>query len=141
GTVCRDPSGNGACLALERIHRDRIDAEEDNLHEQPFDKLQETELPPCVTERAMFMLDRDFWLVRRHPYTKWSPAHKHLTAAMIKLPPFSAGCVPFRRMLKRAAPQIALERGVQYEEEKETVAEEEMGTERTRWVQHGENQD
>lgn len=141
GTVCRDPSGNGACLALERIHRDRIDAEEDNLHEQPFDKLQENELPPCVTERAMFMLDRDFWLVRRHPYTTWSPAHKHLTAAMIKLPPFSAGCVPFRRMLKRSAPQIALERGVHYEEEKETIAEGEMGTDRTRWVQHGDNQD
>jgi ATP-dependent exoDNAse (exonuclease V) alpha subunit len=126
---------------LERIHRDRIDAEEDNLHATPFDKLEETELPPCVTERAAFMLDRDFWLVRRHPYTNWSPAHKHLKAAMIKLPAYSAGCVPFRRMLKSSAPQIALDRGIHYVEEKETLADREMGTERTQWVQHGDNQD
>jgi hypothetical protein len=140
GTVCRHPTDNGACLILERIHQEKVDSEEERVRGELLEGLSDDQRPPCVAERVSFMLDREFSILRRHPYSAWSPAHEHLEAVRVRLPAFAAACVPFRWMLRNNAPQIAQQRGINFSQQLEDLANEAIGTDRTSWVQHGDNQ-
>lgn len=140
GTVCRKPTENGACLILKRIHDEKVDIAEEGVAGRIIDDLGEGQRPPCVSERVGFMLGRAFKFVRRHPYAEWSPAHQHLKAATLTLPPYSAGAVPFRRMLRENAPELAAGEGLNYVQDLEDLADREIGGRSTAWVQHGENQ-
>jgi hypothetical protein len=89
------------------------------------------------------MLDREFSILRRHPYSVWSPAHEHLKPVRVRLPAFGAACVPFRWMLNKNAPEIAQQRGINFSQQLEDLANEAIrpgGGARTNWVQHGDNQ-
>ena len=79
-----------------------------------LDRLSDEQLPPCVSERVTFMLDREFSILRRHPYAVWSRAHEHLKPVRVRLPAFGAACVPFRWMLSKNAPEIAQQRGINF---------------------------
>lgn len=143
GTVCRHPTDNAACLILERIHQEKLDAVEEEIRGRPLDGLSDTQMPPCISERVTFMLDREFSLLRRHPYAVWSPAHEHLKPVRVRLPAFGAACVPFRWLLAKNAPEIAQERGINFSQQLEDLANEAIypgGAARTSWVQHGKNQ-
>lgn len=141
GRVCRAPSGNGSCLALSRINESRVDAVEDEQAGQDWSEIG-SHLPPCVRERAGFMRPTEFQISISHPYShRGSPAHEKLTRLTLRLPPYSAPCVPFRWMRREEAEQIAADEGLDYRPELEDEADALIPWERKPgWVQHGVNQ-
>jgi hypothetical protein len=139
GAVCAAPAGNDACLALSRIRRDRVDPVEVDHRGQDWSDLAPEVLPPCVRERAGFMKPAEFSLPITHPYDGRSPAHDGLGRATLRIPEYAAPCIPFRRMRREYAEDIAEETGVDYRPELEQVANEQMPFE-SGWVQHGHNQ-
>ncbi len=96
-------------------------------------------LPPCVRERAAFMRRTEFSTPITHPYGGRSPVHSGLGSALLRFPPYSAPCIPFRWMRREHAEQIAAETGVDYRPDLEALAREQMPFE-SAWVQHGYNQ-
>ena len=94
GAVCAAPSQNSSCLALTRIREVRDDRAEDGLRSRAIDELPHASRPPCTLERATFMSPRESTLVVRHPYAEFSKAHAHFRPTELRLPPFSAGCIP-----------------------------------------------
>jgi hypothetical protein len=68
GTVCRQPSCNSFCAALDRIREERDDAREDALAGKRWCALTPDELPACKAESGAFM-NEDEWSRRFvHPY-------------------------------------------------------------------------
>jgi len=104
GTVCRQPSCNSFCTALDRIREERDDAGEDALAEEPWSNLSPDNLPPCQAESGAFM-NEDEWMRRFvHPYAenrKAAETHSHLRATSVKIPPYATFVVPFAWMLRR----------------------------------------
>ena len=102
GTVCRQPSCNSFCIALDRIREERDDALEDALAEKQWSTLDPDELPPCKAESGGFM-NKDEWLRRFvHPYAgikKAEDTHGHLKPTLVKIPSYATFVVPFAWML------------------------------------------
>jgi hypothetical protein len=55
GRVCREPSCNAFCAALERIRKERDDKAEDQIAGKQWCKLKPRELPVCKAESGAFM--------------------------------------------------------------------------------------
>jgi hypothetical protein len=55
GAVCRKPSCNSFCAALDRIRLERDDAREDALAGKRWSTLDPDELPACKAESGAFM--------------------------------------------------------------------------------------
>ena len=139
GAVCASPSENDACLVLSRIRRDRDDAAEARHSGEDWSRLSQGVLPPCVRERAGFMKAAEFSMPITHPYDGLSPVHSGLGTSTLRIPAYSAPCIPFRRMRREHAEEIAEETGVDYRPDLEDVANEQMPF-TSGWVQHGHNQ-
>ncbi len=139
GTVCNDPVNNASCLRLANIHERRDDGVEVELHGRRIDQLTRSQQPPCVAERASFMAD--FPITRRiqHPYFKTSDVHKHYRPTPVELPPYTAGAVPFRWVLRREAVEIADSLDIVFHDEAEDDVRAVLGFE-TAWVQDVDNQ-
>jgi len=58
GTVCRFPSCNSFCAALDRIREERDDAREDAIAGKRWTTLEPDELPACKAESGAFMKRR-----------------------------------------------------------------------------------
>lgn len=103
GTVCRQPSCNSFCVALDRIREERDDAREDALAGQQWSALDPDELPACKAESGAFM-NAEGWSRRFiHPYAgikKAEDSHGHLKPTQVKIPSYSTFVVPFAWMLK-----------------------------------------
>lgn len=100
GAVCGDPAANTSCLILPKIALSKSD-EERKTAGQKLSVLQQSEFPPCVSERGAFMAAFAHSRVMRHPYAENSPeTHGHFAATPFEHPAYSAACVPFRWMLK-----------------------------------------
>ncbi|MBS0160189.1 MAG: AAA family ATPase [Nitrospira sp.] len=103
GTVCREPSTNSFCIALDRIRIERDDLKEDGIANQPWRDLPLDQHPPCKAESGIFM-SPDEWTRRfKHPYAeikKAAETHGHLKPTSVKVPPFSTFAVPFAWMLQ-----------------------------------------
>ncbi|MGI8412946.1 MAG: AAA family ATPase [Solirubrobacteraceae bacterium] len=139
GTICRHPLGNGSCLILENISKNRDDAWEEANAGKAWDSLQGT-LPPCVGERAGFMAP--FATTRRvtHPYMDGSsPAHRVFQATPFTYPAYSAPAVPFQWMLRESAEGLAERHGIGIDWVLEDQAHDAIGF-KTAFVQHGRNQ-
>src|SRR5882724_1682778 len=83
GTICRAPSKNSFCVALDRIREERDDAKEDiqALKERSWSKLRFDQMPPCIFESAGFMNDCDWKRTFDHPFRKnkkTADTHGHL---------------------------------------------------------------
>ena len=103
GTVCNGPAANTSCLILPRIGETKSDTREAACAGRRFDELTKEELPPCAGERAAFMAPFELRRTMTHPYAESSPAtHGHFAPTPFAHPPFSAACVPFRWMLRKA---------------------------------------
>ena len=139
GTFCKNPAENVSCLILKRIREKRDDDLENSLAGKPWENVEETNLPPCVSERGSFMSDKDFSRSIVHPYSKTSEAHKHMIPTPYRLPSYSAACLPFSWMLKDLAREKAESLELGFKPELEDRAHETMGF-KTNWVQTKHNQ-
>jgi hypothetical protein len=103
GTVCRQPSCNSFCAALDRIREERDDAREDALAGKGWGTLTPADLPACKAESGAFMNDEEWSRSFVHPYAdikKASNTHGHLKPTSVKIPAYSTFAVPFGWMLK-----------------------------------------
>jgi hypothetical protein len=102
GRVCRAPSCNSFCTALDRIREERDDAREDALAERPWSGLRPDELPPCQAESGALMSPEEWTRRFTHPYAgtkKAEETHGHLVPTLVKVPPYATFVVPFAWML------------------------------------------
>lgn len=139
GAVCADPVANSSCLRLANIHTRRDDAVEVRIAGHSLQDLSPTELPPCVAERATFMAPFPVSRPVQHPYHATSKAYAHYKPTTLTLPPYSAGCVPFRWLLRENAIGIAEDLDLVYHDQAEVDAREVMGFD-SAWVQNVDNQ-
>lgn len=139
GTICTAPSQNAACLALTRIREARDDQAEDALRSRPIDELPGAYRPPCLFEHATFMSPRETTLIVRHPYAEFSKSHAHFRPTELRLPPFSAGCIPYRWMLAESGRELASQHGLDLRDEDEELVHDLLGF-KTSWIQERRNQ-
>jgi len=103
GAVCKGPSKNPYCLALDRIRAERNDDAEDGIAGASWSGLSADKLPPCIAEGGGFMNEKQWTRVFKHPHQpidKAAATHGVLKPTPKVLPPFSALAVPFAWMLK-----------------------------------------
>lgn len=103
GTVCRQPSCNSFCAALDRIREERDDAREDALAGKRWSTLDPDELPACKAESGAFMNEEEWTRRFVHPYAgikKADETHGHLKPTLVKVPPYATFVVPFAWMLR-----------------------------------------
>lgn len=103
GTICRRPSENPYCVALDEVRANRDDGLEDSLRTREWNELPHGQLPPCIREAAGFMNPREWTRMMEHPYqhSKQLPdTHGVLRPTPVRVPPFSTLAVPFWWMLK-----------------------------------------
>lgn len=119
GTVCKEPNSNTCCTSLSAIKEKR-----DVSTELPFAGQNFVDLsfePPCVREGVTFMSPGSTFAVADHPY---SYLWKNLQQTKMKITPYSIAVVPFERMLKESASDIAQEWDLDFDkrrEPKETI--------------------
>lgn len=103
GKVCKAPSKNPFCVALDRIRGEKDPEAEDQIAGKAFGELGADQHPPCKAESGAFMNEEEWVRLLKHPYqdnTKAKETHGHLKPTFIKIPPYSAVAVPFAGMLK-----------------------------------------
>lgn len=102
-TVCRNPSKNPFCLALERVRLGRDDVQETTLAGRSWSELKQEQLPPCVAESAGFMNPQPWKRMFIHPYQKNKncvTSHGVLKPTTIEIPEYATFAVPYGWMLK-----------------------------------------
>ena len=139
GTVCADPVNNASCLRLTNIHERRNDSVEVGLRGRRIDELSHSQHPPCVAERGAFMAEFPITWRAQHPYFATSDVHGHFRLTPVEFPPYSAGAVPFRWVLRKEADEIAQSHGITFIDEAEDDARAVMGFD-SAWVQDISNQ-
>jgi len=103
GCVCKAPSENAHCAALDRIREERDDEAEDAVSGRPWGELAPAQLPVCKAESGAFMSPTPWTREFVHPYAhieKAAATHGHLQPTLMKVPPYSAFAVPFAWMLR-----------------------------------------
>ena len=131
GTVCCEPSLNGACLRLRRIADNRDDEKEESVRGKAIKDLEEGQWPCCVAERGMFMAPFEYTRFANHPYKETSPdTHGHFAQTPLRHPPYSAPAVPFRWMFSESMQQY----GYDCEIDVDPAREPELGF-KTEWAQ------
>lgn len=103
GRVCKEPSKNPFCVALDRIREEKNDEAEDRIAGKGFWELQPDQHPPCKAESGAFMNEQSWHRRLKHPYqdnSKVKETHGHLRPIDVKIPPYSAIAVPFSWMLQ-----------------------------------------
>lgn len=139
GTVCKKPRDNGACVVLPEIAEGKRDEAEICIAGRRFDEIEESELPPCVKERASFMAPFTLRRNLTHPYKySDSAAHNDLQPMGLQQPPFSAACIPFKWMRREFADDIAKGWRLDYDLAREPT--EPSWLAEAGWVQSGRNQ-
>jgi hypothetical protein len=103
GTVCRQPSCNSFCAALDRIRENRDDAREDAIAGERWSTLEPDALPACKAESGAFMNNEEWSRRFVHPYAgikKTEDTHGHLKPTLVKIASYSTFVVPFAWMLR-----------------------------------------
>ena len=110
GTICRAPSRNSFCIALDRIRETpRDDDKEDRLAGLSWADLSADDLPPCIAEAGGFMTPHEWVRLAKHPYQTLKATrktHGHLAPTPFTAPPYSTFAVPFWWMLRKNQDQI-----------------------------------
>ena len=103
GRICKAPSCNSFCTALDRIRLGKNDEIEDDLAEEAWNELSPKELPPCKAESGAFMSPSVWTREFEHPYAEINKAketHGHLKPTLVEVPKFATFAVPFAWMLR-----------------------------------------
>ena len=147
GTVCQNPSRNTSCLKLKNIVDAKNEGAEVRLAGRSLSVLDQSDHPPCATERGAFMADFAFTRMHSHPYSKQNKAsHQHFIPTAVHYPAFSAGALPFRWMMKSFVYGDGDEnRGLQADYPLDSISEEREPSEevlgfKSNWFQDQQNQ-
>jgi hypothetical protein len=101
GTVCLAPQLNGACAKLKRIAGQKKDDQEIPLAGKSLEDVSRKNWPCCVDERAAFMAPFAMEQEKRHGLANSNPKYYgHFRPTPQRYPPYSAGIVPFRWMMR-----------------------------------------
>lgn len=103
GRVCKQPSDNCFCAALDRVREERDDEAEDAIAGRAWDKVAPGQLPPCKAESGAFMSPHEWTREFEHPYVdikKAADTHGHLKKTAVKVPEYATFAVPFAWMLR-----------------------------------------
>lgn len=103
GCVCKAPSDNPYCVALERIREKRDEVFENKLAGESWSTLDPKDIPPCLAESGGFMNPEPWSRRFVHPYVDikdTQATHGHLKPTTIKVPPYTGFAVPFAWMLR-----------------------------------------
>ncbi len=109
GAICKHPSSNPYCVALDRVRESRKEEAEDELAQTAFADLDFEQLPPCKAEGGGFMNETGWCRRFVHPYAdvrKAESTHGNLKPTTVKVPPYSTFVVPFNWMLKSEQKRI-----------------------------------
>ncbi len=140
GTVCKNPTANGACLVLKNCALNRNDQLEIEHSGQSLENLEQNQFPVCIGERATFMAPYSMQRTLHHPYVVSSPStHGHLKDTEITLPSFSAAAVPYHWMLKENAKDKTNQFDLNYDEGREPTLDW-AANGNDSWVQEFNNQ-
>ena len=144
GTICKNAKNNDACLALKNCAENRNDEIEKELAGKRICEIKdETKLPPCISESAMFMADFDFTKNLKHPYAKgYNDYYKHLQPTPVIFPKYSATAIPFRWGMPENAEEFAEQYDLDYDSNREPYKKTNDESLRftTNWVQDYYNQ-
>lgn len=104
GRICKAPSRNSFCVALDRIRRERDDAKEDLFADVSWSELNPEDLPACQEEAGGFMNERPWSRIAVHRYAdpdKTSSTHgKVRPTTRITIPEFATLAAPYAFMLR-----------------------------------------
>lgn len=103
GRVCRTPSCNSFCMALDKIRKGRNDIREDAVADRPWSELTFEDLPACKAESGAYMSPHEWTREFEHPYAdnkKAAETHGYLKPTPVKVPAFATFAVPFAWMLR-----------------------------------------
>lgn len=116
GTVCSNPTANTSCTALRGIREQRVVTTEIPIAGHAFTQLPIAQQPPCIKEGAAIMATAEIKTEHTHPYEFLWP---NLQPTTIAHAPFSIPVVPFERMIKQNAANIAAEWDIDYDASRE----------------------
>lgn len=144
GTICKNVKNNDACLILKNCAENRNDDLEIELAGKRIcDIKDENQLPPCISESAMFMSEFDFTKHIKHPYAKgYNSYYKHLLPTPVIFPKYSASAIPFRWGMPKNVEVFAEQYDLDYKSNQEPYLK--TGDKSleftTKWVQDYHNQ-
>jgi hypothetical protein len=137
GAMCNAPRANGSCVLLKNIGPKRDDIFEEDHAGQPFDQLDSGKLP-CLSERATFMSDTGYEVVKTHPYAG-NPAVSVKPTA-VSVPGYAFEAVPFRWLSRKTLSEdVGFERVPGFRPEAEDAADRALDY-GAAWVMDGSNQ-
>ena len=103
GTVCKFPTTNVSCLALNRIGATKNDSLDERHAGTRLDEVPTGETPPCFAERVNFLSPRAQLRLAHHAYSDTSEHHSHISDTVFRHPPYSAAATPYGWLLKERA--------------------------------------
>jgi len=136
GTVCANPRLNGACAKLKGISSSKSDDAEHSIAGKKLTEIPNDQWPPCINERGTFMASFEMIQIRRHALARPGSEHYgHFEATPQRYPPYSAGIVPFRWLMRDQLDTLADQLGIDADREREP----DVGYD-TNWVHEADNQ-
>jgi len=110
GVVCQAPHLNGACVKLKGVAGAKDDERERKIAGRSLGELAPNEFPPCVNERGCFMAPFELEPIKRHALAHMNPTdYGHFQPTPQRYPPYSAGIVPFRWLMRENIESLARE--------------------------------
>ena len=105
GKICCRPKENGSCMFLPRIAEAKDADLEESLSDQWLHELQESQLPPCLSEKVNFMSAHPVYKYTEHPYAanpNNANFYGHFNKTRYCYPGHSFSVIPYGWMRKNA---------------------------------------
>ncbi len=142
GRTCCNVLDNSFCRILPLIDQRKEPDQEPN--DRP---IGEDNMPPCVSEKGLFMSPADFTRPLRHAWTDINPMFHEYLPATYHHKPYSINAVPFLWLMKEKGKssqphfsEKAFTYELDYKPELEDEVDQSLGFEGNIWVQHPHNQ-
>ena len=96
GTVCKQPSLNGACTKITRIGRHKKEERDQEIAGESYENLLRGQIPYCFKENSAFMAEFPMDFKLEHDQADWLG----FLPANLNVPPYSLITKPFRWLKK-----------------------------------------
>ena len=137
--ICDDPLGNSSCALLAAIGKGRDDLFEQANAGAGIDTLDQNRLP-CLSERATFMSQLGYTMVKQHPYRNNRALQGTLHDTSVTLPGYAFEAVPFRWLNRESlAQEIGHDRVPSFNQNAEDAADKALSY-APPWVMDADNQ-
>jgi len=102
GTVCKQPSLNGACTKITRIGRHKKEESEQKIAGESYENLLRGQVPYCFQENSAFMAEFPMDFNLKHDQYGWLK----LRPAKLDVPAYSLIVKPFRWLKKNSVKEF-----------------------------------